>query len=283
MDGLSQSSVLADHGSVSFSTALLACLLPGASAWQPVDGGESSASVSYDADRRRYAKVAPREDIAVLKAERDRIEWLSNTAIPCPTVLAWHPVDDAAVLVTREVIGTPADQLTAAQLAHAWPSIADALAQLHCLPVDACPFDRTLAQMMPLARATIAEDRLHTEYLPQHLVEAPPSEILHRLEEGLAVRTAQSSADAVVCHGDFCLPNIVIDPDTLRVSGLIDLGRLGKADPYADISLLLANAPESWPDERAARAADGEFAVRYGITLDSARQDFYLTLDPLTW
>lgn len=137
--------------------------------------------------------------------------------------------------------------------------------------------------MMALARATVAENRVHTEFLPQDLADTPPSAILHSLERDLPSRQAQEEANVVVCHGDFCLPNIVIDPDTSLVAGLIDLGRLGKADPYADISLLLANAREIWPDEDTACRADQEFAARYGITLDPDRSDFYLRLDPLTW
>lgn len=32
--------------------------------------------------------------------------------------------------------------------------------------------------------------------------------------------------DFVVRHGDLCLPNELLDPDTLTVTGLIDVGRL---------------------------------------------------------
>ncbi len=69
----------------------------------------------------------------------------------------------------------------------------------------------------------------------------------------------------------------------MRVAGLIDLGRLGVVDPYADLALLLANARETWPDEVTARAADYEFSELYGIDLDAERQRFYLLLNPLTW
>ncbi|GHF76455.1 hypothetical protein GCM10018790_63080 [Kitasatospora xanthocidica] len=89
--------------------------------------------------------------------------------------------------------------------------------------------------------------------------------------------------DAVVCRGDLCLPNIMLDPQALDVSGFIDLGRLGRADRYADLALLLADARETWTDEEQAQAADVAFAKRYGITLDHQRLRFYLHLDPLTW
>lgn len=66
------------------------------------------------------------------------------------------------------------------------------------------------------------------------------------------------------------------------MSGFIDLGRLGRADPYADLALLFATARETWDDAQAA-VAEEAFAVRYGIALDRAGERFYLRLDPLTW
>lgn len=96
-------------------------------------------------------------------------------------------------------------------------------------------------------------------------------------------RREQEAADTVVCHGDLCLPNVILDPRTLDVSGFIDLGRLGSADRYIDVALLLTNARETRPDEERGRAADVTFADGYGIDLDHDRLRFYLDLDPLTW
>lgn len=137
--------------------------------------------------------------------------------------------------------------------------------------------------MMPLARATVAENRVQAEFLPLALQQVAPARILGQLEDELPRRQRQEEDERVICHCDLCLPNILIDPDTMRVAGLIDLGRLGVADPYADLALLLANARETWPDEVTARAADHEFSELYGIDLDAERQRFYLLLDPLTW
>ena len=115
------------------------------------------------------------------------------------------------------------------------------------------------------------------------LQHTPPAQIMEQIETELPVRLAQERAQMVVCHGDLCLPNILVDPATGQVTGLIDLGRLGTADPYGDIALLLATARETWTDEVMARRADQEFAEIYGTELDPERQDFYLRLDPMTW
>jgi streptomycin 3"-kinase len=258
-------------------------LPPDPGGWQPVTGGESGASVFYDPGQERYAKLTPPEQVAGLAAERDRTVWLNQTAIPSPRVLDWRASDAGACLVTQAVEGVPASELGAPGLRQAWPSIAATVRSLHGLATDQCPFERTLEKMMPLAEASVEARRVVVEFLPVAMQRTPPEQILKQIKAELTVRVAQERTHLVVCHGDLCLPNILVDPSAARVTGLIDLGRLGTADPYADIALLLATARETWSDEAAARRADQEFAETYGTQLDPERQDFYLRLDPLTW
>ncbi|MNX53897.1 hypothetical protein D3C86_846040 [compost metagenome] len=62
------------------------------------------------------------------------------------------------------------------------------------------------------------------------------------------------------------------------------MGRLGTADRYVDLSLLLGNARESWRDAADARAAHALLFAQLGIDApDDGRLEFYLRLDPLTW
>ena len=273
------------HGCVPVSSSLLAeFLAPDPGEWEPVTGGESGASVFHDHRQQRYAKVVSTAHVAELAAERDRSVWLGQTVIPSAPVLDWHESDAGACLVTRAVPGTPASHLDARALRRAWPSIADTVRALHRLDRDLCPFDRGLAQMMPLAEASVAEGRVIVEFLPVALQRTPPRQILDQIEAELPVRFDQERSELVVCHGDLCLPNILVDRNTGQVEALIDLGRLGRADPYGDIALLLATSREIWSDDEAmTRRADEEFAEIYGTSLDQERRDFYLRLDPLTW
>jgi kanamycin kinase/aminoglycoside 3'-phosphotransferase-2 len=52
--------------------------------------------------------------------------------------------------------------------------------------------------------------------------------------------TARAAPDGtpVVCHGDFTLPNVIIDPGALEVSGIIDVGDLGLSDRYRDLAAM---------------------------------------------
>ncbi|BDH11940.1 putative streptomycin phosphotransferase [Streptomyces hygroscopicus] len=251
--------------------------------WLPVTTGESGAAVFRSADAARYAKCVPAADAAGLRAERDRVAWLGDQGVPGPRVLDWHCGDAGACLVTSAVPGVPADQVSAADLRVSWEHIADAVRELHEVPVGQCPFRRDLDTMVAVARDVVTREAVNPEFLPVEQQHTPATELLARLTPQIARRRDQEAADTVVCHGDLCLPNIVLDPRTRNVSGFIDLGRLGLADRHADLALLLANARETWPDEERARAADMAFAERYGIALDHDRLRFYLHLDPLTW
>ena len=46
-----------------------------------------------------------------------------------------------------------------------------------------------------------------------------------------------------VTHGDWCLPNVVVDPEKLTVTGLLDTGRMGRADRYTDLALMNRSLP----------------------------------------
>ncbi|HET7070016.1 MAG TPA: phosphotransferase [Nocardioides sp.] len=180
-------------------SSILAELLPtGSGAWEPVAGGGSGASVFYDCGEQRYAKVVSPEWVAELAAERDRSVWFSQTDIPSPRVLDGRDTDSDAALVTRAVPGVPASDLDATALRRAWPSVVAAVRALHGLAPDQCPFDRTLAQMMPLARSSVAESRVVVEFLPEALQRTPPTQILEEIETELPVRLAQERTQLVV-------------------------------------------------------------------------------------
>ncbi|MCW1820326.1 APH(3'') family aminoglycoside O-phosphotransferase [Mycolicibacterium conceptionense] len=251
-------------------------------AWLPVTGGESGASVFRSADGSRYAKVVGAAGVADLAAERDRVAWAGEQGLPVPAVIDWHTTaDGGARLITSAVAGVAADSLPEAALRAAWPGIVAALAALHGLAPTSCPFSRELDVMLSRARAVVAADAVNPEFLSDDDRGVAATELLARIEREAELRRRQEPADRVVCHGDLCLPNIMVDPEGCTVEGFIDLGRLGVADRHADLALLLANTAETFPGF-AADAAAG-VAAGYPAEVDEQRLRFYLGLDPLTW
>ncbi|MDH6197506.1 streptomycin 3'-kinase [Mycobacterium frederiksbergense] len=249
--------------------------------WDEVGAGESGARVFVRADGSQYAKQVPADQIADLAAERDRARWAADQGISGPQVVRWQAEETSACLVTSAVPGIPADQVGIEHLGRAWENIVDAVRELHQVPTTACPFDRGLNRMFSLARDVVARDAVHPEFLRPEQQTRAPGDLLEELAGQLPQHLDQETSDLVVCHGDLCLPNIVLAPDTLEVVGFIDLGRLGCADRHADISLLLANAQDAWPEH--AQSLAEVLTARYGHPIDPDRLRFHLFLDPLTW
>lgn len=254
------------------------------SGWTPAHAGESGDRVYRSANGTRYAKLAKGACALELAGERDRLQWLAGKGIACPALVDWLENERGACLVMSAVPGIPAVELTGADLLEAWPSMVEQLAALHALSTDDCTFERSLAGMFSRATDVVARDAVNPDFLPDEDKGHPAKDLLMRVERDLPVRLEQERAERVVCHGDPCLPNFMVNPETLRCTGLIDIGRLGTADRYADLALMLANAGESWTTvEEAERAFDILFSILRIEAPDRERLAFYLRLDPLTW
>jgi kanamycin kinase len=112
------------------------------------------------------------------------------------------------------------------------PILARELAAFHrAASVSACPFDFRVATSIAHARrrvrlgiATLHD--LHPEHAHRSLDAA-----LAELE-----RLAPRSEDLVVCHGDYCFPNVLLD-ETGRLTGYVDLGELAVADRWWDVAV----------------------------------------------
>jgi kanamycin kinase len=113
------------------------------------------------------------------------------------------------------------------------------------LPVQSCPFDWSVAgrlgMLAPARRAGLGE--------------SPPVDRL------------------VVCHGDACSPNTLIDDDG-RCCGHVDFGDLGVADRWADLAVATLALGWNYPG----RVWDAEFFAAYGVEPDPRRIDYYRRL-----
>ncbi len=206
-----------------------------------------------------YRKESPSDD---LLGEAARLTWLRAQGIPAAEVLECRP----GLLVTAEVPGRPADDdWPAALRGHVVDALAELTRALHSLPVADCPFDRRLAVTMPAALAADVElddlDDGRRGWTRDRLI-----------AELLATRPA--GEDVVVCHGDLTTQNVLIDPETLTVSGLVDAGRLGVADRWLDLAVATRELADGLGDDAAARYLTG-----CGVEPDAAKQTFYRLLD----
>ncbi|WP_432946080.1 phosphotransferase [Kribbella sp. CA-253562] len=87
------------------------------------------------------------------------------------------------------------------------------------------------------------------------------------------------SEPTVVTHGDYCLPNVFVDPETLRFTGVLDLSRLGLGDPYVDIAVMTQSLSGDLNPQYGGPPAAREFAESYGADPDDERIPHFIALD----
>ena len=192
----------------------------------------------------RFLKWAPVTSGLTFADESERLRWACAYII-VPRVLDAGMSDDGEWLLTAAIPGDNAvsarwkgEPLKAAR------GIGEGLRALHDqLPVDGCSFDWSVA-----ARRERMTDP--TKPLPVE----PSIDLL------------------VVCHGDACAPNTLLDEHG-RPTGHVDLGRLGLADRWADIAI--ATYSLGW---NFGPGFERDLLDAYGIAPDEKRTAFYRAL-----
>lgn len=211
----------------------------------------------------RYVKWSP-PDGPDLAAERDRLTWAARYT-RVPTVLDHGADHDGQWLTTT---GLPGDNAVSdrwlSDPAPAVRAIGRGLRAMHdALPVDDCPFDWSAGARTELARRCGRRDP--RDWWPDHR-HLDPDEAFQRLG------AAPEIDRLVVCHGDPCSPNTIIDDEGNWV-GHVDLGALGVADRWADLAVATWSLDWNYGPGR-----DGLLLDAYGIAADSERTAYYRLL-----
>lgn len=223
--------------------------------WVNEEGGATFrvGSAGSGASGVEFIKVANAIGVD-FAGEAERLRWAAGY-VTVPQVLSCGMDGHCAWLRTRGLPGLSAVHprwLAAPDVAVR--AIGAGLRALHDrLPVRACSFDWSVGSR--LARLSPASGRYPQPAGRRRLGDPPPID------------------RPVVCHGDPCSPNTLIDDDG-RCCGHVDLGELGIADRWADLAVATLSLGWNYP----CRVWDAEFFAAYGIEPDPARIDYYRRL-----
>ena len=220
-------------------------------------------------DRRvRFLKVKCVGHHPTALDESARMQWAS-LFLPVPIVLDAGSDDGVEWLLTDALAGTDATLHPLLADPEAIVAIlARGLADFHArAPVAQCPFDfRVVTALMHArerVRAGIATTNdLHPEHA--HLTMNAALEELDRLRP--------ASEDLVVCHGDYCFPNVLLD-DAGAITGYVDLGELAVADRWLDLAVGAWST--TW---NVGPGYEDLFYEAYGVERDDDRIAFYRLL-----
>ena len=144
-------------------------------------------------------------------------------------VLSYVSTDAADFLLTRRIPGEDCThEAYRAEPAKLCDTIAEQLRMLHGIPADDCPVKNRL----DLYRELIRRGYEHGKYEPELF-----GGIWEFSSRGEAWKAAQRGLPQLkndtLIHGDYCLPNIILD--NWRFSGFIDVGSGGVSDRHIDV------------------------------------------------
>jgi len=226
--------------------------------WENMLGG-----LTYEIPGHCFVKWAPPG--VDLRPEAERLAWAASFST-VPTVLQHGADSDGSWLVTEPLPGRSAvDARWQAEPQRAVDAVGRGLRALHdALPPAECPFSWDVA-----ARRAGIQDPDPRRWRDQH--------------DGLTLTEALRILDdppepdrLVVCHGDACVPNTVID-DEGACCGHVDLGSLGVADRWADLAAATWSTVWNYGPGLERRLLDA-----YGVAPDPDRLRYYRILWDLT-
>ena len=200
-----------------------------------------------------YLKIVEGQQTLSLERESRILRWIDGR-IPTPRLLYYEVQDGNEYQLTTEVTGTPTYQVESAEREHAVKALGEALKLIHSLAPSGCPIDNRIGNRLK----QLHENGVDTSHLKDQ-----PDESL------------------VFTHGDYCLPNIIIEDREL--SGVIDWDYAGLADPYADFASCVWSMGYNYGLEETAERWEPYFFTVYGLEdVDVGKLDYFRKLSDLS-
>lgn len=226
--------------------------------------------ISKDGKDNRYLKVSSNE-FENFNYEVDLLNWI-NGKLPVPRVLYHGYSGEYEFFLMSEICGKDSsvidentDKVKVAK------ALARGLRVIHSVPIKHCDFDQSLETKLRIAEFNVENDLVDEKDIRNSAPDATPEDILQTLKQN-----KPHSEDSVLTHGDYCLPNIILDKD-YNISGFIDWGRGGVSDRHQDIGIGCRSIKRNLGEEMVP-----VFLEEYGLDkIDYSKIDYYILLDEL--
>lgn len=238
--------------------------------WREIFVGRSTSKVfrlESSIEDTVYLKISPGDSLPSLREEKKRLQWLDGK-LPVPRSLLFAAGETENFHILSEISGVEASSdFFSGRKREIIEQSAIGLKMFHNLSIENCPFDARLDYKIRAAKERMLKGLVDEEDFDDERSGRRAEDLF---EELLASRPPEE--DLVFTHGDYCLPNIIIENG--KLSGFVDLGSAGVADKYQDIALLTRsvahNFGECW--------TESVFEL-YGVEPDWKKIEFYKLLD----
>ncbi len=193
-----------------------------------------------------YLKIIEDQQTLSLERESSILKWIDER-VPTPNLLYYGVQDGNEFQLTTEVIGIPTYQVETTEREHAVKALGEALSMIHSLDPSRCPIDNRISNRLK----QLQENGVDTSHLKD-----------------------QPDETFMFTHGDYCLPNIIINEGEL--SGVIDWDYAGLADPYTDFASCIWSMGYNYGLEETAERWEPYFFMVYGLDdIDVGKLTYY--------
>ena len=183
-----------------------------------------ATTLYLEGNRQIFLKSAP---LNSMKSEFENTKFLNSQGF-APKVLEYMNYDNKDFLITERIQGEDGIWETYMKYPKKLAKVfGESLKLLHSISIDGCPNKNRTLEIIEDARKNIANGGGDMSQLEIDF-NLSPKEALIEME-----KLAYCGFDDVILHGDYCLPNIIMD--SFNLSGFIDLGYGGVGDRHWDI------------------------------------------------
>ena len=237
--------------------------------------GMSDAQVRLYPDK--VLKILP--DNGESAREVDVLRWLAGR-LPVPRVLACERQEGRLwLLMTRLTGRMTCDESMLSDPAALTGILAEGLRMLWAVPTGECPIRCDLDAKLRIARDNVEQGLVSVDNVEPETFGPggfrDPEHLLYWLESN------RPPEELAFTHGDFCLPNIFFENG--HVSGFLDLGKAGLADPYQDLAIGVRSLRHNTDGTYGPRIDFDPMALfdRLGLRPDTEKLRYYTLLDEL--
>lgn len=226
------------------------------------------------------------KNTAEAENEYRMLQWLSDR-LPVPGIYAHEVQDGMSFLLMEKCSGKMAcDEKYMLNPALQVETLARGMHLLWATDISDCPCSQRLKYKLEQARFNVEHNLVDTENSQPDTYGKngfqDPTALLNWLYEN------QPEEELALSHGDFCLPNVIIDDDSSRKKNVIqyiDLGRSGIADKWCDIALCYRSLTNNYNGSYGTGARpgfDGQLLFqKLGVAPDWDKIRYYILLDEL--
>lgn len=241
------------------------------------EAGMSGSDILIFADK--VLKIQPETEET--RSERAVMRWLKGK-ISAPEILADVQKDGKNYLLMTRIPGKMScDQEYLENPGLLVSLLAKALKTLWSVEITDCPAVWNLDAKLGAARKNVEQGLVDVNNVePESFGEngfSDPAALLSWLEAN------RPEEELVLSHGDFCLPNIFLEKE--KLSGFIDLGRMGLADKWQDIALCYRSLKHNFEGYYGGKVYEGFdpdiLFEALGIEPDWQKLNYYILLDEL--